>query len=466
MTSSYPAQSATMEDPGQGWKPNNRPQSTVARNFMSELDSLFNLDGGLEVLDKTVLEKKQAVTTQTKELEALEARLKAAEERLNQAKSNSPPAKKDTQREQDAARLHGAASPLAQKTQNMPGALPDTPTPSSTTSADYVLVERPLSAKPETAYSSTGLLSMADSPTATPPSFAPQSLRTCNMDDVTEAALTETFDKLVTEGVIVHGPHKSITVEDEGYPIEFRICPALATKPHTVGATNHAFDQTRKLGPGSDMFCPDERLMITQVNGTHDLALNLFCVDRPQLLMTTLDSYKRQHEALDVNDFTVMLEVLRKFPNIYVIFNCGERGGCSRIHKHLQGLKGPPHAFNYIMSSLSEASKKVPYQFFVYEFSRGFKNTSASTVLDAYNMLLAQCRSLVGTDGEDTPPHNVVMWAERLVVIPRRTGTTEGASANAGGMLGSVWVSGQEHVDKWSKVGYANVLRELGVPRS
>jgi len=120
-----------MEDPDHGWKPNNRPQSTVARNFMSELDSLFNLDGGLENLDKTVLEKKQAVTTQTKELEALEARLKAAEERLNQAKSNSPPANKDSQREQDNARLQGATSPLAQKTQNMP--------------------ERPLSAKPETA---------------------------------------------------------------------------------------------------------------------------------------------------------------------------------------------------------------------------------------------------------------------------------------------------------------------------
>jgi ATP adenylyltransferase/5',5'''-P-1,P-4-tetraphosphate phosphorylase II len=248
--------------------------------------------------------------------------------------------------------------------------------------------------------------------------------------------------------------------------MEFRICPALATKPHTVGATNHAFNQSRKLGPGSDMFCPDERLIITQVNGTHDLALNLFCVDRPQLLMTTLDSYRRQHEALDVDDFTVMLEVLRKLPNIYVIFNCGERGGCSRVHKHLQGLKGPPHAFDYIISSLNDASKTVPYQFFVHEFTQGFKHASALTVLDAYHVLLSQCRSSTGTDGEDTPPHNVVMWADRLVVTPRRAGTTEGASANAGGMLGSVWVTGQEHVDKWSKVGCANVLRGLGVPRS
>lgn len=214
------------------------------------------------------------------------------------------------------------------------------------------------------------------------------------------------------------------------------------------------------------MFCPDERLMITQLNGTHDLALNLFCADRPQLLMTTLDSYKRQHEALDVNDFSVMLEVLQKLPNMYLIFNCGEQGGCSRVHKHLQGLKGPPYAFDHLISSLSDASKTVPYQFYVHEFSHGFQNTSASTVLDAYHVLLAQCRSLMAVDGEDAPPHNVVMWANRLVVIPRRKGTIEGAGANAGGMLGSVWVTGQEHVDKWSKVGYANVLRELGVPRS
>jgi ATP adenylyltransferase/5',5'''-P-1,P-4-tetraphosphate phosphorylase II len=214
------------------------------------------------------------------------------------------------------------------------------------------------------------------------------------------------------------------------------------------------------------MFCPDERLIVTQVNGTHDLALNLFCVDRPQLLMLTLDSYKRQHEALDIDDLTVMLQVLRKLPAMYVIFNCGEKGGCSRIHKHLQGLRGPPHAFDYIISSLSDESKKVPFQFFVHEFPDGFKNTPASIVLGVYQELIAQCRSLMGTNGEETPPHNIVMWADRLVVIPRRKGSTEGASANAGGMLGSVWITGQEHVDEWTRLGYANVLRELGVPRS
>jgi hypothetical protein len=42
----------------QGWKPTtNRPSSTVARNFMTELDSLFKLDGDMDSLDRNLLEK-------------------------------------------------------------------------------------------------------------------------------------------------------------------------------------------------------------------------------------------------------------------------------------------------------------------------------------------------------------------------------------------------------------------------
>ena len=212
------------------------------------------------------------------------------------------------------------------------------------------------------------------------------------------------------------------------------------------------------------MFCPDERLIVTQLNNTHDLALNLFCVDRPQLLMLTLDSYKRQHEALNVDDLEVMLQVLRKLPQIYVIFNCGERGGCSRVHKHLQGLKGPPHAFDYLVSAMKAPQQKVPFQYFLHHFSQGFKQTSASDILSIYTTFLAQCRSLVDGEEKDAPPHNVIMWADHLIVVPRREGSTEGASANAGGMLGSVWVTGQGHVDEWLRMGCINVLRELGVP--
>ncbi|KAF1944211.1 hypothetical protein EJ02DRAFT_103705 [Clathrospora elynae] len=283
-----------------------------------------------------------------------------------------------------------------------------------------------------------------------------------DVDDLSEEKLITTFDRLVSEGIIVYGPHESIKVEDEYYPIEFRICSALATKPHTVGASNPAFNQSRKWGPGSDMFCPDERLIITQLNGTHDLALNLFCVDRPQLLLLALDSYKRQHESLDADDFAVMLEVLQRFPSFYVIFNCGEKGGCSRVHKHLQGLLGPPHAFSRLIRK--ESKRQAPFHYFVHRFEKGFTGTSSSDILTVYAKFIDQSRKLMSIDEKDTCPHNVVMWHDYIIMIPRRKASTEGASANAGGMMGSVWVTSQEHVDKWLKVGCANVLRELGVP--
>lgn len=104
------------------------------------------------------LHRKQAVSTQTQELEALERRLREAEDRLKQAKTNSPPRRKDSSRRsplegvfptQDKALVNGPASPLAQRNAqvsgNTAGARPGSP--SSHTSADHVLVERPHSSQ-------------------------------------------------------------------------------------------------------------------------------------------------------------------------------------------------------------------------------------------------------------------------------------------------------------------------------
>ncbi|PVH91374.1 hypothetical protein DM02DRAFT_636158 [Periconia macrospinosa] len=150
MTSSAPAQSQyTVDDPDHGWKPNNRPQSTLAQNFMSELDDLFRLDGGIDMLDKNVHQKKQVVSSHSQELEALEARLRETEERLKLAKS-SPPRRKDSQRRtptQGSFPNNDKASPMASRQkENISGApLPETP--SSDRSAEYVFVDRPPTAK-------------------------------------------------------------------------------------------------------------------------------------------------------------------------------------------------------------------------------------------------------------------------------------------------------------------------------
>jgi ATP adenylyltransferase/5',5'''-P-1,P-4-tetraphosphate phosphorylase II len=212
------------------------------------------------------------------------------------------------------------------------------------------------------------------------------------------------------------------------------------------------------------MFVPDERLIITQLNGTHDLALNLFCVDRPQLLIPTRDSYLRQYQPLDSNDFTVALEVLRRMPSMYLMYNCSEAGGCSRMHKHMQGLRGPPYAFDTLTSASSAQSEKAPFQYYAHCFDQGFNDMSTSDLLDVYMKFLDQTFRVLGLAKGEVCPHNVVLWKDWLIVTPRRKGIWNGASANAAGMAGSIWVPEKKHVDDWLRLGSANVLRELGIP--
>jgi len=76
------------------WKPNGRPQSTMARNFSASLNDAFAIhDNSLDGLLQSVEQKKQAVDSQNQELEALEARLRETEQRLKERQSrNSSPA--------------------------------------------------------------------------------------------------------------------------------------------------------------------------------------------------------------------------------------------------------------------------------------------------------------------------------------------------------------------------------------
>ncbi|KAM3074465.1 hypothetical protein ACMFMG_002731 [Clarireedia jacksonii] len=81
------------------WAPTGRPQSTMARSFALALDEMFKLDTSLEDLDAVVSEKKREISSQTSELEQLEARIRETEERLKAATTprGSPPSKLATQ---------------------------------------------------------------------------------------------------------------------------------------------------------------------------------------------------------------------------------------------------------------------------------------------------------------------------------------------------------------------------------
>ncbi|KAJ5729455.1 uncharacterized protein N7483_003963 [Penicillium malachiteum] len=81
-----------MSDTEQEWKPKGRPQSTMAQAFSSALDSAFMLDSDVNHLSQTIDQKKQQMIIQSRELEALQQRIREAEERLKrQAVTNGAP---------------------------------------------------------------------------------------------------------------------------------------------------------------------------------------------------------------------------------------------------------------------------------------------------------------------------------------------------------------------------------------
>ncbi|KAK4038159.1 hypothetical protein C8A01DRAFT_48216 [Parachaetomium inaequale] len=142
----------TDEELDREWKPNGRrPQSTVAQMFSQELMDIFRIDNSVADLDEKVDKRKQQITSQTTELEALEARIREMEMRLKgqapnsgpstsaSTKANDPnapppppakdhPADQNRAREQQQQKYAGSRPGTARQGQPaVPGALPPTP---------------------------------------------------------------------------------------------------------------------------------------------------------------------------------------------------------------------------------------------------------------------------------------------------------------------------------------------------
>ncbi|TKA32918.1 hypothetical protein B0A50_01144 [Salinomyces thailandicus] len=157
-----------------------RPESTLVQNFSADLDSMFGLGEGPAVgqLAENVQQKQQTVTTASTELEKLEAKLRETEQRLAQARGDSPsraqansgaprsssnsaepttnttnhagasqtPAQHQQTHAADWPPAGGRPQPSREDTKTlmagMPGALPETPRREYSGSNEYVMVDR------------------------------------------------------------------------------------------------------------------------------------------------------------------------------------------------------------------------------------------------------------------------------------------------------------------------------------
>lgn len=158
----------------------------------------------------------------------------------------------------------------------------------------------------------------------------------------------------------------------------------------------------------------------------------------------------------------------------YVAFyNCGQDGGCSRLHKHMQLIPTPENTFaSFLDSGGEESEPAVPFQWFHHRFDSG--DVTVQHVTEVYNKLLKQATEIGGGLSEHAHaalpgaacPHNLIMTKRWMIVVPRlRAAITKEVAANAMGMLGYIVVATEDEVDKWIRSGPTDALKELGVSR-
>lgn len=241
---------------------------------------------------------------------------------------------------------------------------------------------------------------------------------------------------------------------------QFLVCSALSKKPQLKDAYDKS-NPACTFGPGSDLEFADDKLLLAPINGTHSLILNKFCIFRPQYVLLTANSYRRQDEPLSVEDFDAVLAAWRRLTGShYALYNCMEAAGSSRMHKHLQLLRRPAD-FLLFPDRPDLRAADVPFLYFLCRFES--TPPSAQFLLDSYNALLDEAKKALRFPSVSSAfPHNVLLVKEWLLVIPRRRAEVDGASANGAGMMGMVWIADEERLQRWKVLGPAWVLSQLG----
>jgi len=203
---------------------------------------------------------------------------------------------------------------------------------------------------------------------------------------------------------------------------------------------------------------------------------NKFPGARPHYLLLTDDGYRRQFEALDKDDFIAAREVLGKLneKRYLMLFNCGIKSGCSRLHKHMHVFPAPDsQEFELWPDRVEEGDQgiKLPFKAFLHRFDDKEKQRSdgyppIDIVLPVYRSLLHKSRAALSMSDDDPtiPAHNVILDKNWLAVVPRRLAGPQGAGVNVLGMLGIILCDSEEAIAPLMEKGAANVLAEAGVP--
>ena len=212
---------------------------------------------------------------------------------------------------------------------------------------------------------------------------------------------------------------------------------------------------------------------IGDIGSTHFVAANKFCFARPHLMILTSNGHVKQYEPLHENDLQVAWTALTAISRNYaVLYNCGQDGGCSRLHKHMQLMPMPGNSFAAFLDSEDGKEPSVPFHWFYRRFES--QHVTPADLTEVYTNLLKEV-TRVGKGrsqhADSAPPgaacpHNMILTNRWMIVLPRRqAGINKEAGANAMGMLGYIAVATQNEINNWVRLGLKETLSKLGVSR-
>lgn len=278
-----------------------------------------------------------------------------------------------------------------------------------------------------------------------------------------ETSLSSSFDRLISKGTISYDySQRIVPYTTPPFPALFIITQAFSQKPDF----GEAAATTQELLPGSDISIKGYE--ITDVGSTHVLAFNRYSSYRPHLILLTKDGYQRQFQDLNSGDIQAIWTVISNIQseqNWIGIFNCGENGGCSRLHKHLQVFPIPKQegkSWVLFPDEKDDSKINVPFKYFLHRFDET-KTTTHQSIFEMYVDLLRQARDVLKIGPEKPCPHNIVLNKRWMIVIPRRKAEVEGLGVNAASMMGVITLKNDEEYQKWLEIGVQNVLAETGV---
>ena len=259
--------------------------------------------------------------------------------------------------------------------------------------------------------------------------------------------------------------------------IEFlvRIAPSLTSKDDAKNALEKQNAATKK--PFNPFLPYEDNLFVSDISDTHLCILNKFNVLKHHILIITR-AFEHQQTLLTLQDFEALWSCMAEFKGL-AFYNAGPLAGASQPHKHLQMVPLPltprePQIPIQPLLNIIQFHDQVgiiPSLCIKHAITRVEQPLLASPFKIAKASLASYHAMLRAVDlwtdisfnrpDEKTPPYNLLVTREWMLLIPRVTEFYESISVNALGFAGALLVRNEREMKILKSRGPVAILKHV-----